>query len=160
MGRFARDLADEDLTLEEFDVLVHLAWARDGVLPLRVLVDSMVSGYQLSRSGLTRLLDRMERDGLIGRSLSREDRRQFDVTISDQGRAVFDRVWPGHMQGIRRYFAAPLTDHDVVVLRRVLAKVIRTNSEPTERRQAATGGDGSGTVVPGPIDTAATLPNP
>ena len=138
MGRFARDLADEDLTLEEFDVLVHLAWARDGVLPLRVLVDSMVSGYQLSRSGLTRLLDRMERDGLIGRSLSRQDRRQFDITISDQGRAVFERVWPGHLQGIQRYFSAPLTDHDVVVLRRVLAKVIRTNSETIGRRS---GGD-------------------
>ena len=50
---------------------MHLAWARDGVLPLRALVASMVSGYQLSRSGLTRLLDRMERDGLVERSLSR-----------------------------------------------------------------------------------------
>jgi len=134
MSRFARDLADEDLTLEEFDVLVHVAWAQDGVLPLRVLVGSMVSGYRLSRSGLTRLLDRMERDGLIKRSLSREDRRQFDVTISDRGRAAFERVWPGHLQGIQRYFSAPLTDRDVVVLRRVLAKVIRTNSEPTGLR--------------------------
>ncbi len=84
MGRFAHDLAEEDLTLEEFDVLVHLAWARDGVLPLRALVASMVTGYQLSRSGLTRLLDRMERDGLVERSLSREDRRQFDVAITDR----------------------------------------------------------------------------
>ena len=82
MSRFAHDLAEEELTLEEFDVLVHLAWARDGVLPLRALVASMVSGYQLSRSGLTRLLDRMERDGLVERSLSRADRRQFDVAIT------------------------------------------------------------------------------
>jgi DNA-binding MarR family transcriptional regulator len=127
MSRFAHDLADEDLTLEEFDVLVHLAWARDGVLPLRELVASMVSGYQLSRSGLTRLLDRMERDGLIERTLSREDRRQFDVAISALGREVFDRVWPGHLRGIRRFFSEPLTDHDVTVLKRVLAKLIRAN---------------------------------
>lgn len=127
MGRFAHDLAGEDLTVEEFDVLVHLAWARDGVLPLRELVASLVSGYRLSRSGLTRLLDRLERDGLIERTLSRQDRRQFDVAISDQGREVFDRVWPGHLQGIQRYFSEPLTDRDVTVLKRVLAKLIRAN---------------------------------
>jgi DNA-binding MarR family transcriptional regulator len=130
MSRFARDLAEQDLTLEEFDVLVHLAWARDGVLPLRQLVAAMVTGYQLSRSGLTRLLDRMERDGLVERSLSREDRRQFDVAISERGREVFDRVWPGHLEGLQRYFSEPLTDHDVTVLKRVLAKLIHAN-EPT-----------------------------
>jgi DNA-binding MarR family transcriptional regulator len=134
MSRFAHDLAEEELTLEEFDVLVHLAWARGGVLPLRALVASLVSGYQLSRSGLTRLLDRMERDGLVERSLSREDRRQFDVTITDQGREVFDRVWPGHSEGIQRYFSAPLTDQDVTALKRVLAKLIHAN-EGADGRQ-------------------------
>jgi len=136
MSRFAHDLAEQGLTLEQFDVLVHLAWARDGVLPLRRLVASMVSGYQLSRSGLTRLLDRMERDGLVIRNLSREDRRQFDVAISDRGREVFDRVWPGHLDGIGRYFSGPLTDRDVTVLKRVLAKLIRAN-EPADQRAAA-----------------------
>jgi DNA-binding MarR family transcriptional regulator len=127
MGRFARDLAEHDLSLEAFDVLVHLAWARGGVLPLRELVASMVLGYQLSRSGLTRLLDRMERDGLVERSLSREDRRRFDVAITDQGRGVFERVWPGHVDGIQQYFSEPLTDQDVTALKRVLAKLIQAN---------------------------------
>lgn len=129
MGRFARDLTEQDLTLEEFDVLVHLAWAQDGVMPLRQLVASMVTGYQLSRSGLTRLLDRMERDGLVERTLSREDRRQFDVALSSQGRTVFDRVWPEHLEGLQRYFSEPLTDRDVIVLQRVLAKLIRANEK-------------------------------
>jgi DNA-binding MarR family transcriptional regulator len=133
MSRFAHDLAEQDLTLEEFDVLVHLAWAPDGVLPLRALVASMVTGYQLSRSGLTRLLDRMERDGLVERTLSRKDRRQFDVAISALGREVFDRVWPGHLQGIQRYFSEPLTDPDVTVMKRVLAKLIRANEPPLDR---------------------------
>ena len=136
MSRFGHDLSEQDLTLEEFDVLVHLAWAPDGVLPLRQLVASMVSGYQLSRSGLTRLLDRMERDGLVERSLSREDRRQFDVAISHQGREVFDRVWPGHLEGLQRYFSEPLTDRDVTVLKRVLAKLIRANEPPLDRSPA------------------------
>jgi MarR family 2-MHQ and catechol resistance regulon transcriptional repressor len=138
MSRFAQDLAEHDLSIEEFDVLVHLAWAPDGELPLRELVASMVSAYQLSRSGLTRLLDRMDRDGLVERSLSREDRRQFDVAITDQGRAVFDRVWPGHLDGIQRYFSEPLTDHDVTVLKRVLAKLIANNAPPADQSPAST----------------------
>jgi DNA-binding MarR family transcriptional regulator len=154
MSRLAHDLADKDLTLEEFDVLVHLAWARDGVLPLRALVASMVSGYQLSRSGLTRLLDRMERDGLIERTLSSEDRRQFDIAVTDQGREVFDRVWPGHLQGIQRSFSEPLTDHDVTVLKRVLGKLIRAN-EPLFDQAAARPRDRIRTVA-----AAAALPKP
>jgi DNA-binding MarR family transcriptional regulator len=94
----------------------------------------MVTGYQLSRSGLTRLLDRMERDDLVERSLSRDDRRQFDVAISDRGREVFDRVWPDHVDGVQRYFSEPLTDHDVTALARVLAKLIRANGGNQGRR--------------------------
>lgn len=137
MSRFGHDLAEQDLTLQEFDVLVHLAWAPSGVLPLRQLVASMVLGYQLSRSGLTRVLDRMERDGLVDRRLSRGDRRQFDVAISDRGREVFDRVWPDHLEGLQRYFSEPLTDHDVTVLRRVLAKLIHANEPPHVESPAA-----------------------
>jgi DNA-binding MarR family transcriptional regulator len=127
MGRFARDLSEDDLTVEEFDVLVHLAWAREGRLPLRDLVASLVSGYQLSRSGLTRLLDRMEREGLVERSLSRVDRRQFDVAITSHGREVFDGVWPSHVDGVGRYFSEPLSDDDVTTLKRILTKLIRAN---------------------------------
>ena len=130
MSRFGHDLAVQGLSLEEFDVLVHLAWARDGRLPLRELVASMVLGYRLSRSGLTRVLDRMERDGLVERSLSREDRRQFDVAISGHGRDVFDRVWADHLDGLQRYFSEPLADDDVSVLKRVLAKLIDSNEPP------------------------------
>jgi DNA-binding MarR family transcriptional regulator len=130
MSRFSEDLAKHDLTLQEFDVLVHLAWAPNGVLPLRQLVASMVLGYELSRSGLTRLLDRMERDGLVERSLSRSDRRQFDVAISGRGREAFNHVWPDHLDGLRRYFSEPLTDTDVTVLKRVLVKLIRANEPP------------------------------
>jgi DNA-binding MarR family transcriptional regulator len=127
MCRFGHDLGEQELTLEEFDVLVHLAWAPNGVMALRRLVGSMVLGYRLSRSGLTRVLDRMERKGLIERSLSRDDRRQFDVTLSTAGRVVFDRVWAGHLKGLQQYFSGPLTDDDVRAMRPVLAKLIQAN---------------------------------
>jgi DNA-binding MarR family transcriptional regulator len=72
----------------------------------------------------------MERDGLVERTLSHEDRRQFDVAISSQGRAVFDGVWPDHIEGLHHYFSEPLIDRDVTALKRVLAKLIRANEPP------------------------------
>ena len=94
MGRFRRDLSEVGLTIEEFDVLIHLAWASEGVLPLRELTASMVLGDSLSRSGLTRLLDRLERDRLIRRDLDRRDRRRFDVALTPEGRERFAGVCP------------------------------------------------------------------
>ena len=73
-GRFRRDLTGTGLSLEQFDVLVHLSWAPSGTLPLHELTASMVVADALSRSGITRLLDRMERDGLITRTVSAADR--------------------------------------------------------------------------------------
>ncbi len=79
-SQFRRDLAAAGLSLEQFDVLVHLAWAPSGTLPLHELTASMVVADALSRSGITRLLDRMERDGLITRTVSTTD---SDVCSSD-----------------------------------------------------------------------------
>src|SRR6516162_4569702 len=76
-GRFRRDLAAAGLSLEQFDVLAHLARAPSGTLPLHELTASMVIADALSRSGITRLLDRMDRDGLITRTVSTTDRRRY-----------------------------------------------------------------------------------
>lgn len=127
MSRFRRDLAEFDLTIEEFDVLVHLAWASGSGLPLRELTASMVLGMALSRSGLTRLLDRMENDGLIRRELNRTDRRRFDVSLTQKGRALFEQVWPPHAQGIQNYFVDPLAKRDLDALSHVLSKLIQVN---------------------------------
>jgi DNA-binding MarR family transcriptional regulator len=132
MGRFRRDLADHRLTLEEFDVLVHLAWAPKATLPLQELTASMVLGDALSRSGLTRILDRMEKAGLLRRKLNSQDRRRFDVSLSSKGREKFENVWPGHEEGIGRYFVDPLTDADIEQLSRVLAKLIEANEHSKE----------------------------
>lgn len=127
MGRFGSDLAQHDLNIEEFDVLAHIAWSPNGALPLRELAGSMVVGYRLSRSGLTRILDRMEHAGLVIRTLSSEDRRQFNLALTERGRKLFDAVWPRHVEGIEKYFSRPLTDTDIRSLMKVLAKLIKAN---------------------------------
>jgi DNA-binding MarR family transcriptional regulator len=126
-GRFRRDLARTGLSLEQFDVLVHLAWAPSGTLPLHQLTASMVVADTLSRSGITRLLDRMERDGLITRTVSTADRRRFDVSLTQHGRRRFEEAWPAHADGIGRYFAQPLTPRDIGDLTRILDSLIQAN---------------------------------
>ena len=127
MGRFRRDLGDAGLTIEEFDVLVHIAWAPKGALPLQELTAAMVLGESLSRSGLTRILDRMENNGLVQRLLNAHDRRRFDVTLTKKGRQRFDQIWPEHEKGIGHYFVDPLARRDFDELDRVLGKLIEAN---------------------------------
>ena len=126
-GRFRRDLAGAGLSLEQFDVLVHLAWAPSGTLPLHELTASMVVADALSRSGITRLLDRMDRDGLITRTVSTTDRRRFDVSLTPPGRQRFEQAWPAHADGIGRYFAQPLAPRDIGELARILDSLIQAN---------------------------------
>jgi DNA-binding MarR family transcriptional regulator len=136
MSRFRLDLAEQGLSIVEFDVLVHLAWAPEGTLPLQDLTASMVTGDALSRSGLTRVLDRMERDGLVRRKSSPSDRRRFDVVLTAKGRRRFDGVWPDHQDGIRRYFVGPLAPGDVGVITRVLGGLIAANEQALGLRPA------------------------
>jgi MarR family transcriptional regulator, 2-MHQ and catechol-resistance regulon repressor len=93
----------------------------------------MVVADALSRSGITRVLDRMERDQLISRTVSTTDRRRFDVSLTPHGRARFDQVWPGHAEGIGRYFAAPLAPGDIPELARILDSLIQANQEHRPR---------------------------
>ena len=129
MGRFRRDLAASGLSLEEFDALIHLAQAPAGTLPLHELTASMLVTDALSRSGLTRLLDRMERDGLVRRTVSPHDRRRFDVSLTPDGRRRFDQIWPEHADGIGRYFVQPLARRDLDELGRILDTLIQANEE-------------------------------
>jgi len=131
-GRFRHDLAGIGLSLEQFDVLIHLAGAPSGTLPLHELTASMVVGEALSRSGITRLLDRMERDGLITRTTSTTDRRRFDVSLTTHGHQRFGQIWPAHADGIQRYFAQHLTPGDITELARILDTVIQANKNHSQ----------------------------
>ena len=91
------------------------------------LTAAMVVADALSRSGITRLLDRMDGDGLITRTVSTTDRRRFDVSLTPAGRLRFDQAWPAHADGIGRYFVQPLAPRDVGELARILDSLIQAN---------------------------------
>ena len=117
---FERELQEsQGLPLTWYDVLVQLHEAPEGRLRMQALADSVV----LSRSGLTRLIDRMEKAGLVRREHSTEDRRGSYAILTQEGQRVFGQARPVHHRGIREHFTRHLDDADLQALRTALTKV-------------------------------------
>ena len=116
--------AEQGLPLSWYDVLVQLAEAPQGRLRLIVLANSVM----MSRSGLTRLIDRMEREGLVRREPSPEDLRGIYARITDAGRETWQRATPGHLKGVTRYFSQPLDAADISGLQTALEKILLAES--------------------------------
>jgi DNA-binding MarR family transcriptional regulator len=92
--------AAHDMPLANYDVLTTLEDAPDGRVRMSELADAVL----LSRSGLTRLCDRMERDGLVRRAPDAADGRGSYACITDAGRAAMRRARPTHQAGVRERF--------------------------------------------------------
>ena len=84
-----------------YDVLWALHRAPGKALRMGELADQVT----ISRSGLTRLVDRIEAEGLLERHPSEGDRRAIDVAITPAGSALLRRMWPIYARGIATYFA-------------------------------------------------------
>jgi DNA-binding MarR family transcriptional regulator len=97
------------LPLSSYEVLLTLAGAPEGRMRMSQLADSIL----LSRSGLTRLVDRMQRDGLLERVRCPEDARGYNALITDEGRRVFGEARATHLDGVRRRFHAHLSDDEM-----------------------------------------------
>jgi DNA-binding MarR family transcriptional regulator len=108
-----------DLSYVQFQLLATLGDHPDGSARMTDLADGVV----YSRSGLTYQAGLLERAGLITRSASAEDERSRTATITDEGRAVLGRVFPGHIAALHRLLLDPLSAQDVRSLAEVLGKV-------------------------------------
>jgi DNA-binding MarR family transcriptional regulator len=118
------------LSLPEHEVLVRLAQAPERKLRMFDLASLLL----LSKSGVTRLVDRLERRGLVVRQMSAEDRRVVLAGLTDEGLKTFERARPVLAAAIEQYFAQHLADHEVSELRAALRKVLEGNGEWHELR--------------------------
>jgi DNA-binding MarR family transcriptional regulator len=105
--------------LSSYDVLVALSEAPERRLRLHELARRVV----LSRSGLTRLVDRLENEGLLYRERAGDDRRGAYAVLSDKGFEALRRAWPSYAQGIIRHFTTHLTDEETTILTAALSRV-------------------------------------
>ncbi|MFJ1768238.1 MarR family winged helix-turn-helix transcriptional regulator [Amycolatopsis sp. NPDC088138] len=100
-----------------YDALVQLSEAPDQRLHMKDLADALVH----SASGLTRLVDGLERDGYARREVDPANRRATLVVLTPEGLAALENAWPTHVRGVERYFAGHVSHEQA----RVLAEVFR-----------------------------------
>lgn len=116
-----RELQDEEhLALTDYDVLVQLARAEDRRLRMSELAD----GLLLSRSGATRLVDRLVAEGLVERVMCDTDRRGQWASLTDAGLERLRRATPAHLRGVAEHFLDRLSADDLTALERMLSPIV------------------------------------
>lgn len=109
----------EGMPLAFYDVLVNLS-AAGGHARMAELADRVL----LSRSGLTRLVDRMVDAGLVERRQCPSDRRGQEAVLTPVGQRALEHASPVHLDGVERHFDAHLSDGEAKALRKFLDKVL------------------------------------
>jgi DNA-binding MarR family transcriptional regulator len=92
--------SEHGLPLTSYEVLLFL----DGAEECRMRMCDLASSINLSRSGLTRLVDRLERDGLIRRVSCAHDARGAYATLTAEGQSKLAAARVTHLEGVRRHF--------------------------------------------------------
>ena len=100
--------AEGALPLDWYDVLLVLEYAPGGRLRMGELAEYVT----LSRSGLTRLIDRIEAAGLVERHLCPSDRRAFEASLTPKGRAAREKSWPILARAIAEGFGVRYSDEE------------------------------------------------
>jgi DNA-binding MarR family transcriptional regulator len=106
--------------IAQYDVLLELNAAPGRRLRMQQLSDRVV----LSRSRVSRVVDEMERTGLVRREPDPHDRRAAFAVITDDGRAALRKVAPVYLQGIEEEFLSHLSPAERKSLERSLRKVL------------------------------------
>ncbi|HUQ16816.1 MAG TPA: MarR family transcriptional regulator [Candidatus Saccharimonadales bacterium] len=118
-----RALEGSDLTLAGYGVLVVLSEAPEERLRLHEIAERI----GLTKSGLTRLIDRLETRGYVERHACELDKRGQYAVVTAAGRRAFRRAAPGHLGAIAARFADHLTPPELTTLTRALERVALAN---------------------------------
>ena len=114
-------LRDADcIPLNWYDVLIELLEAPDHRLRMSDLADRVL----LTRSGLTRLVDRLEGEGYLTRELDPEDRRGFYAVITAEGVMAMRQAWPIYAEGIGGLFADFLSEEQAQQLAEIFSSIL------------------------------------
>ena len=104
--------AEHDLSLAEYEALMSIARSPGRRIRMRQLSDQVV----LSKSGVTRLIDRLVADGLVERSTCLTDARGAEAVLNDEGLTRLRAASRTHLRGISEHFLDPLAATDLIAL--------------------------------------------
>lgn len=89
----------------------------------RLRMNELARHALLSRSGLTRLVDKLEKEKLIERKSCPTDGRVQHAQLTDKGVETLRKIWPVYRAGIAKYFAAHLSESEAAQVEKTLGKV-------------------------------------
>jgi DNA-binding MarR family transcriptional regulator len=111
--------AEHDLSLAEYDTLLTIAWSPGRRVRMRSLADSIL----LSKSGVTRLIDRLVADGLVERDTCLSDARGAEAVLTPAGLARLRAASRTHLRGIAGHFLDVIDPADLAVIERAMNRV-------------------------------------
>jgi DNA-binding MarR family transcriptional regulator len=115
----AQLLGDHDLTINDYEVLLRLSRAPDQ----RLRRVDLAAEVLLSPSGITRLLDGLERAGLVERASCSSDRRVVYAVITDAGLEKIKAAAATHLVQVEEHFAARLDDEQLETVAGLLSQL-------------------------------------
>jgi DNA-binding MarR family transcriptional regulator len=116
-------IAGVGLSMAWYEALLRLHYSPEGRLRMSDLADSLV----IAQSSVTRLIDRMERAGLVCREANLSDRRVTYVAMTARGREAFARARPVHLDGVAEHFTQHLDPHEAETLRTIMRRILEAN---------------------------------
>lgn len=123
------DLQESDgISLQTFEVLLRLSRSEFGHMSM----SELASGVSLTTGGVTRLADRLEKDGLVERRSCPTDRRVVYLGLTQHGRATLESALANHLGSLERRLASRLSDRDTSVLNRVLDDLRHSDSAASD----------------------------
>jgi DNA-binding MarR family transcriptional regulator len=114
--------ATHGLQLTSYEVLLYLSDAEGG----RMRMNDLASSVLLSRSGLTRLVDRLEREGYLERCSCAHDARGAFAVLTQAGREKLEAARETHLAGVREHFLAHFTPEELELLGDAWERVLKT----------------------------------
>ena len=118
-------LHEQRLPQSEYFVLMHLSEAPDRKLRM----SELAAAAALSLSGMTRIVSKLESDGLVRRERCVADSRGWHAVLTDAGLVRLREAWPTHLASVRRHVFGPLEGVDLADLTAALARMGDTSSE-------------------------------
>jgi len=112
--------AEQSMGLGEYELLLILAYSEER----RQRMGELATTLSLSRSGATRLIDRLEADGLVRRVSCDTDRRGQWAELTDAGYARLRGASPTHLRGVAEHFLDRIPQRELDELRRILDRVV------------------------------------
>lgn len=108
------------LPLSWWDVLIQISDRPEGRLRMGELAESVL----LTRSGVTRLVDRMIAAGLVDREPCPGDRRGYYAVITQQGRDIIEKVGPDHSKDTWEVFLGHVNEEEAILMGQVFGRVL------------------------------------